>query len=82
MRTLLKLISFAGLGLTVVPSFLVFAGRIAWATHAALMLVGTVLWFASAPFWMLEPHPLAPSPSGRGGTHDVPPLLKGEGERG
>ena len=55
MRSLLKLISFAGLGLTVVPSFLVFAGRIAWATHAALMLVGTVLWFASAPFWMLEP---------------------------
>ena len=54
MRTLLKLVSFVGLGLTVVPSFLGFAGRIAWATHAALMLVGTVLWFASAPFWMLK----------------------------
>ncbi len=59
MRTLLKLTSFAGLGLTVVPSFLVFAGRIAWGTHAALMLVGTVLWFASAPFWMLETKPHA-----------------------
>ena len=54
MRTLLRLISFVGLGLTVVPSFLMFAGRIAWGTHAALMLVGTVLWFASAPFWMLK----------------------------
>ena len=53
MRTALKLISFTGLGLTVIPSFLVFAGRIAWGTHATLMLVGTVLWFASAPFWML-----------------------------
>jgi len=50
MRTLLKLISFVGLGLTVVPSFLVFAGRIAWATHA------------SAPFWMLGQgsHPATP----------------------
>ena len=62
MRTLLKLISFAGLGLTVVPSFLVFAGVIAWETHAALMLVGMVLWFASAPFWMLghRSHPTTP----------------------
>jgi hypothetical protein len=62
MRTLLKLISFAGLGLTVVPSFLVFTGAIAWDTHATLMLVGTVLWFGSAPFWMLGhgSHPTTP----------------------
>ena len=62
MRTALKLISFTGLGLTVIPSFLVFAGRIAWGTHAALMLVGMVLWFASAPFWMLghRSHPTTP----------------------
>ncbi len=33
--------------------------RIARATHAALMLVGTVPWFASAPFWMLETKPHA-----------------------
>lgn len=52
MRPLLKLISIIGLGLTVVPAFLVFTGAIAWKTHAALMLVGTVLWFASAPLWM------------------------------
>ena len=57
MRTALKLISFTGLGLTLIPSFLVFAGRIVWETHAALMLVGTVLWFASAPLWMLETKP-------------------------
>jgi hypothetical protein len=57
MTTLLKLISFAGLGLTVVPSLLVFAGAIAWETHAALMLVGTVLWFATAPWWMRKTKP-------------------------
>jgi (E)-4-hydroxy-3-methylbut-2-enyl-diphosphate synthase len=36
----------------------------------------------SAPGPPRGPHPLAPSPSGRGGTPDVPPLLKGEGVRG
>jgi len=54
MTTLLKLISLAGLGLTLVPSFLVFARVISWESHAALMLVGTVLWFVSAPFWMQQ----------------------------
>ena len=52
MNTLLKLASLVGLLLTVVPAFLVFAGTITWQTHATLMLVGTVLWFATAPFWM------------------------------
>lgn len=52
MTTLLKLISFAGLGLTVVPSLLVFARAMTWETHATLMLVGMVLWFAGAPLWM------------------------------
>ena len=52
MNFLLKAISFLGLGLTVVPAFLVFVGTLAWSTHATLMLLGTVLWFITAPFWM------------------------------
>jgi len=52
MRSWLKVISFVGLGLTVVPALLVFAGSIPWATHARLMMVGTVLWFATAPLWL------------------------------
>ncbi len=52
MGAILKAVSFAGLGLTVVPAFLLFAGVISWSVHAALMLVGTLVWFASAPFWM------------------------------
>lgn len=52
MSLLLKFLSAVGLGLTVVPAFLVFAGRLPWETHATLMLVGTVLWFVTAPFWM------------------------------
>ncbi|MEF8795114.1 MAG: hypothetical protein V5A22_02355 [Salinivenus sp.] len=54
MTALLKTVSFVGLGLTVVPSFLVFADVIVWDTHATLMLVGTLLWFATSPFWMEE----------------------------
>jgi hypothetical protein len=52
MDILLKSISFLGLGLTVVPAFLVFAGSIEWRTHAMLMMVGALLWFVTAPFWM------------------------------
>lgn len=54
MRVLVKLISLIGLVLTVVPAFLVFGGVIVWQTHANLMLLGAVLWFATAPFWMRD----------------------------
>jgi hypothetical protein len=52
MRSWLRVVSFIGLGLTVVPAFLVFAGSMAWTTHARLMMAGTVVWFATAPFWL------------------------------
>ncbi len=54
MKYLLKAGSFVGLGLTVVPAFLVFSGTLTWDTHAALMAVGALLWFATAPFWMVK----------------------------
>jgi thiosulfate reductase cytochrome b subunit len=54
MTALLKWISFLGLALTVAPAFFVFNGAIAWETHATWMLVGTLLWFVTAPFWMRE----------------------------
>lgn len=52
MTIFLKTLSAVGLGLTVLPSVFVFTGAITWDTHALLMLVGTVMWFATAPFWM------------------------------
>jgi hypothetical protein len=54
MKYLLRAGSFAGLGLTIVPAFLVFAGMLTWRTHALLMAVGAVLWFSTAPFWMVK----------------------------
>lgn len=52
MKLFLILISALGLALTVVPAFLVFYGAITWGTHANLMIVGMILWFGTAPFWM------------------------------
>ncbi len=54
MNRVLKAGSFVGLGLTVVPAFLVFLGMLTWHTHALLMAVGAVLWFVTAPFWMVK----------------------------
>ena len=52
MKTLLIAVSICGLLLTVVPAMLVASGILQWRDHALLMLIGTALWFASAPFWM------------------------------
>ncbi len=49
---MLKSISLLGLLLTLIPSFLVFYKVIDRPTHFILMLIGTFLWFVSAPFWM------------------------------
>lgn len=49
---LLKILSAIGLILTLVPSFLVFAGVIDLECNKTLMLAGTILWFITAPFWM------------------------------
>ena len=54
MRYLLKTGSFIGLGLTVVPAFLVFSGKLTWDVHVVLMAVGALLWFVTAPFWMVK----------------------------
>ena len=52
MKGLLKIISFTALGLTIIPSMLVFKGVLELKTHFIIMGIGLVLWFATAPFWM------------------------------
>jgi len=52
MKILLKIVSIIGLALTVVPSFMVFSGSMEFSMHTTLALIGTFLWFLSAPFWM------------------------------
>ena len=52
MKLLLKVISFLGLSLTVLPAFLVFNEIISFESHKTLALIGTACWLISAPFWM------------------------------
>lgn len=52
MKTIIKICSYIGLGLTLVPSLLVFTGNITLELSKTLMLIGTVIWFISAPSWM------------------------------
>ncbi len=52
MKPLLRILSYVGLLLTVIPSILVFAGSISLELHKQLMTVGMLLWFLTAPFWM------------------------------
>lgn len=52
MKNILKFISFAALALTLAPSFLVFKGIITPELSKTLMLIGTIVWFISASFWM------------------------------
>ena len=52
MKQFLKILSYLGLALTVAPAALTLVGVLSWSMHAALMLAGAALWFATAPFWM------------------------------
>lgn len=54
MNLLLKILSFAGLGLTIMPSVLVFLQHLSMEDHKFLMLPGMVLWFVTAPVWMKD----------------------------
>ena len=52
MKTLLKLISFAGLALMFASAMLVFNDALNRKAYLILALVGTAMWFGTVPFWM------------------------------
>ena len=52
MKLALKILSYCGLALTLLPSIGVFNGWIDLKTHFSLMVIGMILWFGSAPFWI------------------------------
>lgn len=51
-KKLLMILSFAGLTMTIVPSFLVFFQKMPLDQNKMLMALGTVIWFVTAPLWM------------------------------
>jgi hypothetical protein len=52
MKTLLKVTSFAGLALMFVSAILIFNNEITRRMYISLASLGTVMWFATVPFWM------------------------------
>ena len=52
MKTLLRLVSFVGLALTVLPPVAVLGEHLSQSVSFALINVGMVLWFATAVFWI------------------------------
>jgi hypothetical protein len=52
MKIFLIILSLIGLALTLLPSILVFAHQMDWNIHITLMIIGTILWFITVPFWM------------------------------
>jgi hypothetical protein len=52
MKTLLKIISFAGLALMFTSAILVFNEAMPRSVYETLALVGTAMWFGTVPFWM------------------------------
>ena len=52
----LQTISFCGLALSIIPAFLVYGGAIDKRTYLNLMLLGMLLWFSTATFWIKRDH--------------------------
>ena len=52
MKKLIPIISLLGLALPIVPACLYLVHSTEKSQMQGLMLVGTILWFATAPIWM------------------------------
>lgn len=52
MKKILILISMVGLGLTIGAPAAVMLGKMNLETQYYYLMAGTILWFATAPFWM------------------------------
>lgn len=54
MKILLKITSFIGLGLTIVPAFLVLFNLMEVESYKNWILLGTLCWLTTAPFWIYK----------------------------
>ena len=52
MKLVLKIISYTGLGLTIIPSILFLMDKIELSQLKLYMLIGVFVWFGSAVFWV------------------------------
>lgn len=52
MKAILKVFSYVGLALSLIPGLLVFAGRIELETSKNILIAGMLMWFLTAIFWI------------------------------
>jgi len=52
MRNLTRVVSWIALASVIVPSFLYLAGRMDLPRVKWIMLIATLVWFATVPLWM------------------------------
>lgn len=52
MKSILKLVSYLGLALSLIPGLMVFTGRIELETSKNILIAGMLLWFLTAVFWI------------------------------
>ena len=55
MRLLLQIISWAALAATALAPVLYAAGQISLKSTNVVLLLATIVWFATTPFWMGRP---------------------------
>lgn len=51
-RSIYRLLALCGLGMTIIPSILLFNGAISSSTNKLIMLIGMIVWFVAAPGWI------------------------------
>ena len=52
MKQILQFLSLVGLLMTILPPVFFFLGKISHSIQNLLMLLGAVIWFVSAVFWL------------------------------
>ena len=52
MKSILVIVSYLGLALTILPSFFLVTGVVPSTTCKSLMLIGTLFWFGTSVFWV------------------------------
>lgn len=52
MKTILKIASYLGLVLTIIPPILFFKSYITLDSSHLYMTIGMLIWFGTAPFWI------------------------------
>lgn len=55
-RFILKLIGYLGLALSIIPAVLVFRETVSTGTYYRLLVLGMLLWFCTAVFWIKADH--------------------------